>query len=411
MPVTSSTPSAPALPAADVFERFLKLADDDLFKPDCTITVNTNIRYLNWNIQCVQGKAAVQTIADEVAKVFVERPYISITHCVIQCPNQHQNKNRIAYECTDGLVATFPVDASEQASVLRAFDLGKKYFDLSPISQIVVNNDGPWHDAVLKSREATISELRAAHQKLIAAAADFTIQDAERRRLAEADLERRYRERERELDKQYDAKHAELDQRGAALAEKEKDYLSRNSQLARRQEQRRLEKLLTDLKTEKVSDGVSKTRWWTLGSIAALFVVAGALAFFTGWHLFSADAFEWRFAVPFASSTFVVWATLTYFIQWNDRWAREHSDAEFLAKRYRVDALRAQWLAEWVSEATEGGKNGALPPELIAAFSRNMFVANVGGETPRHAIERIIDQPKRVKVGRGEVQAETGPEK
>ncbi len=55
MPVTSSTPSARALPAGDVFAHFLKLAEDDLFKPDCTITVNTNIPHLNWHIQCRQG--------------------------------------------------------------------------------------------------------------------------------------------------------------------------------------------------------------------------------------------------------------------------------------------------------------------------------------------------------------------
>lgn len=408
MPVTSPNPSTRALPASDVFTRFLKLAEEDLYKPDCTITVQTGFPNLNWGAIRFDHANAQGREPIDIAKIFAERPYIGITSCSIQRANQ--NFDQITYECSDGLVATLRVNnSSDQANALRAFDLAAKHFDLSPVSQIVVNNDGPWHDAVLKSREATISELTAVQQKLIAATAEFTTQDAERRRVAEVELEKRYREREAELVKQYDEKRAELDKRGAALAEKEEDYLSRNAQLARREEQRRLEKLLTDLKDETVSDSVSAKRWWTFASILALFVVAGGLAFFTGWHLFSADAFEWRFAVPFASSTFVVWATLTYFIQWNDRWAREHADAEFLSRRYRVDALRAQWLAEWVSEAAEGGKNLALPPELIAAFSRNMFETHVGGEALRHALERIIDQPKRLEVGKTLVQ--TGAEK
>lgn len=160
-----------------------------------------------------------------------------------------------------------------------------------------------------------------------------------------------------------------------------------------------------------MSDSVGKTRWWTFGSIVALLVVAGGLAFWTGWHLLSSAGFEWRFAVPFASSMFVVWATLTYFIQWNDRWARQHSDAEFLAKRYRIDALRAQWLAEWVSEAAESGKNVTLPAELIAAFSRNMFEVNASGEIQRHALERIVDQSKRVKVSPQKIVVESGSER
>lgn len=134
--------------------------------------------------------------------------------------------------------------------------------------------------------DCTISELTAVQQKLIAATAEFTTQDAERRRVAEVELEKRYREREAELVKQYDEKRAELDKRGATLAEKEEDYLSRNAQLARREKQRRLEKLLTDLKDETVSDSTSAKRWWTFASILALVVVAGGLAFFTGWHLF-----------------------------------------------------------------------------------------------------------------------------
>lgn len=407
MPVTSPNPSTRALPASEVFAHFLKLAEEDLYTPSCTITVQTGFANLNWRVSFNHAQTQGSAPTD-IAKIFAERPYIAITHCSIQPTNR--DVDQIIYTCSDGLVATIHVqNSSDQAKALRAFDLAAKHFDLSPVSQIVINNDGPWHEAVLRSREATISELTAVQQKLIAAAAEFTTQDAERRRVAEIELEKRYREREAELVKQYDERRAELDKRGAALAEKEEDYLSRNAQLARRDEQRRLEQLLTQFTDKTVSASVGAKRKWTFASILVLFFVAGSLAFFTGWHLFSADAFEWRFAVPFASSTFVVWATLTYFIQWNDRWAREHADAEFLARRYRVDAVRAQWLAEWVSEAAEGGKNLALPPELIAAFSRNMFETHVGGDALRHALERIIDQPKRLEVGKTLVQ--TGAEK
>lgn len=403
--VTSSSPSTRALPASEVFARFLKLAAEDFYRADCTISINTGLPGMSWTVRFIQGNAQGSD-ATEIPKILAARPYVGVNVCTIQRTNQGQNQ--IAYECSDGLIATLRVNnITDTPSALQAFDLATKHFDLSPVSQIVVNNDGPWHEAVLKAREATISELAAAQQKLIAAAAEFTTQDAERRRVTEADLEKRYREREAELIKEYDAKHAELEKQRAALAAKEEDYRTRDAQLARRDEQRRLEKLLTDLKTEKESTGVAAKRKSTFWSIITLLVVAACLATVTGWNLFT-GAFEWRFAVPFASSMFVVWATLTYFIQWNDRWARENADAEFLARRYRVDALRAQWLAEWVSESAEGGKNVTLPPELVAAFSRNMFDSQVGGDALRHALERIVDQPKLVKVGKSKIQ--TGAE-
>ena len=45
-----------------------------------------------------------------------------------------------------------------------------------------------------------------------------------------------------------------------------------------------------------------------------------------------------------------------------------------------------------------------MPPELIAAFSRNMFETTIGGESLHHALERIVDQPKRLKIGKTVVQ-------
>ncbi|HEY1813610.1 MAG TPA: hypothetical protein VGG74_14765 [Kofleriaceae bacterium] len=413
---TSSTPSTRALPASDVFARFLKIADDDFYKPDCTITVQTGSG-LTWsNLRLVQGKpqGAQARWLDEIARVFAERPSIGITTCSIQRAHQNQqNQTQLQYSCNDGLVATFVVNhAVDNATALLVLDLAATHFDLSPVSQIVVNNDGPWHEAVLKSREATISELSAALQKLIGAAAQFTTQDAERRRVADEELERRYREREAQLRMEFDAKLAVLDKRAASLAEKEKEYLTRNAQLARRGEQHRLEELLKDVGTVTVSASVAEKRKSTFKAIITLVVVAAIVAVVAGVNLFLGYTFEWKFAVPFASSMFVVFATLTYFIQWNDRWARDHADAEFLSRRYRVDALRAQWLAEWVSESTEGGKNLPLPPELVAAFSRNMFEAQTGGGEPlRHALERLVDQAKRIEVGGGRTVVETGSEK
>jgi hypothetical protein len=220
MPVTSSNPSMRALPASEVFARFLKLAGEELYKPDCSINLQTGLTGLHWtNIRFVQGVAQGPE-PTEIAKMFAERPAIGITLCQIQ--RTHQNQNQIMYECPDGLIAKFSLNSISDAKIsLQAFDLVEKYFDVSPVSQIVVNNDNPWNEAVLKAREATISDFYAAQQKLIAAAAEFTAKDAESRRIAEAEADKRYHEREAQLVKEHNAKLAELDNRASELKKKE----------------------------------------------------------------------------------------------------------------------------------------------------------------------------------------------
>jgi hypothetical protein len=104
--------------------------------------------------------------------------------------------------------------------------------------------------------------------------------------------------------------------------------------------------------------------------------------------------------------------TFVYYLKWNDRWFREHADAELAATRYKADIYRASWLAELVLEAqTEA--DAELPPELIAAFGRNLFVDPGPTKESEHPIEAISSLVKRVRsvtVGKGGFSVEGVPE-
>jgi hypothetical protein len=112
--------------------------------------------------------------------------------------------------------------------------------------------------------------------------------------------------------------------------------------------------------------------------------------------------------VPFTSSTLVTWGTFSYYIRWNERWTREYADAEISTRRYRADAVRANWLAELISEAFEQEHASPIPPELIAALTRNLFSDPTATAKALHPLERLVDQAKELEVGKDKIRVASG---
>jgi len=92
-----------------------------------------------------------------------------------------------------------------------------------------------------------------------------------------------------------------------------------------------------------------------------------------------------------------------YYLKWNDRWFREHADAEFAAKRYKADILRASWIAELAGEWKKTKEGEPLSPLLVDAFTRNLFTdVSVSGpsEHPLDEMTSLLKRASEVQFGK-----------
>jgi hypothetical protein len=67
-------------------------------------------------------------------------------------------------------------------------------------------------------------------------------------------------------------------------------------------------------------------------------------------------------------------ATFLYFIRWENSWAEKHANAEFQLQQFYLDVNRASWVIETCLEWGKETENSAIPPELLASVTRNLFV-------------------------------------
>ncbi len=159
-----------------------------------------------------------------------------------------------------------------------------------------------------------------------------------------------------------------------------------------------LDKIQTVLKEAEVHNASSSTqdKRSSIHYVACgLMILGGIIASFSGYRAFSSANTDWHYWVVFASSIATIISTAIYYLKWNDRWFREHADAEFAAKRYKADILRASWLAELAGEWKKTKDGEALSPLLIEAFGRNLF-ANISISSPsEHPLDEVTNLLKR----------------
>jgi len=414
-------PSVRALPAHEVLERFVRLQGTEWYREDCTLFINTGISNLTWNVHynggTLQNPAELETVRGFVAN----RPHVGCASCQLTRNNSNHNR-QVTYNCSDGIVGTFSFGTFENPQIMVGV-LGavEKFFDLSMFVDLASTIAPDLQSHSLQVRERAAADLAAAQQKLESALVDLATKEAERRLKLEADIQEQFKKRTAELEARVAAERheveewrkqaeADLDTKRAEYEKKVADFEMREARAVRRSMQQRLETVLKESETVELSKSVTAKRDKTEKSIWVLVVAALVLASFTGFELFY-GSFDWRYTIPFGSSTFVLWATLTYYIQWNDRWAREHAAAEMLTRRYRADAVRANWLAEWVSEASESGNANPLPSDLLSAFTRNLFNDPSAPVEAQHPLERLVDQAKEFEVGKDKVSVRVGPGK
>lgn len=235
------------------------------------------------------------------------------------------------------------------------------------------------------ARDATLTRLETVSGELLI---DFH----KKQQLTEAEISRRteavkaeHEALKQTLRDEYAAKEAALQKKEEELANRAAEFETKESKYLRRDLRKAL---LTELaersKKFSLTDGTRHLRWPIvltmlafIGFCATMVVLnytqTAALLETTKDDLSKIN--PWTFGFLGLKQLGFVAAFLGgvwYFIRWNDRWFRQHADAEFMFKQMELDVNRASWVIETALEWRSENK-AELPPELLEPIAHNLF--------------------------------------
>jgi hypothetical protein len=316
------------------------------------------------------------------------------------------NQAHVTYVSQDGIVGRFSISNTDPQKGIEALTAIEANFAVTPLADLVRLTAGPQleRDAI-QMRERSIAELRVELQKQAEFLATLTLRETEATRKAREDLEQTYRENQAKLETEHLARQAALDERlkvrdeefaarERAFEDRKSKFETREAKVVRRQLLEEIKKVLTETETLTLSSGTERKRRLTHVCVAVLVIASGSELYGLLGKLVEPGSVPWYLMGSIVFASFTLISTVVYYLRWNDRWYREHADGELAAKRYKADILRASWIAELVSElATEGRPE--LPPELLDAFTRNLFRDTGRSRVTEHPFDDLTSLFKR----------------
>ncbi|MBX3210169.1 MAG: hypothetical protein KF764_34375 [Labilithrix sp.] len=399
-----------ALTAEEVLEAFPKVAvafGDER----TTLSITTNAGHRFSTKQGVANALPANEALPDWLKAVKDRPHLLAVTASLTFP-VHPTTNHaetIVYRTDDGAIGRFELTlASEPERYQLALEALEGQFELTSYVDLVANA-GRLEGAALQFRERGVAAVDAATQKLAGKLAEIGARDAESRREALQAQEAEYRRRLTELEESFAERKRLADEEHKTemilLAEDRRKhevevnkFVTIESKRMRRDLLKMIQGTLDKAKDFSLSTSTVEKRLMVHIVTGLLLTVVGCVAGIYVYRLaFALKPTEalWHdyalVAAPFATLV----TTFVYYLKWNDRWFREHADNEFAASRYRADILRASWVAELVSE-WQAESEEELPPELLSAFTRNLFRDGPGSKESEHPLDAITGMMKRV---------------
>jgi hypothetical protein len=109
-------------------------------------------------------------------------------------------------------------------------------------------------------------------------------------------------------------------------------------------------------------------------------------------------------------------ATVLYYVRWENGWAERHASAEFQLQQFYLDVNRASWVVESCLEWRKETENSAIPAELLASITRNLFVDKQSEpEQVIHPADQLasalLGTASKVRLKAGNSEVEIDPKK
>jgi len=405
-----------ALPAKEVAAQLQALVSEALSKVPCRVQVKTAVPEIRFDLNASSQNDEQVRSNVEFERAVNALPALMARSALVTDLRHHSGI--IEYSCDDEVVGKFGVHA--HGSVELATELIRQVqrrFKAQPYLDVVGATASKAESAALKIRERAAADLQDAVKQLAEFQSQLAVREAKRREKLDADqaaayqarldkLDAEYRERQADLDRKRDADLEAIAAKTRKLEDDRAQFETREARHMRRELLKQIREVLKEAEATTLSEPTGNKRWWVHVGAWILAAASATAAGVMVVKLYDAPALDWHLLAPFSASFVTFALTMVYYLKWNDRWFREHADAELAAKRYKADILRASWIAELVQEWAKEGK-GDLPPELIAAYTRGLFTDVGPSRVSEHPLDNLTDLIKRatgVRISKGALE-------
>jgi hypothetical protein len=372
------------------------------------LTCHTNIRDKFF----VSGDGALVTILDGLLhqsnSELTGLDFIHITHFDISLRGVARDSDtvlRLTYTEDDtsfsGTMTILEPEKWLETALISVLNALHQHFTLRPFKQLALDSLPSAERAVFKAQEAAVAELMANIAKfgtfVTTQSTNLTTFIEEKNKTLEAKFE----QKESELLKSIATQKQVLEEREAALKQREIDLDLRNRTTTRRGLLKEIESAFAKQKSVELSTKTVRKRWVIVVTCVLAMFMGIALAFF-GFRAVEANS-HWFPGVPVLSSGILLAAsTLIFFLKWNDAWFRDHARVEFQAMRNHSDILRASWVAELFFESKEV-QSFEFPPALIDSLTKNLFTEAVENAV-NHPSEDVLKTLGKIKLEAGSLK-------
>lgn len=400
------------LPAADVIERMLRVVAEAFPNEPVSIFVRTNV---GLNVQIGLAASGVASHPEIVGLLQAVKGKTHLSCSEFRASHQGNANFSITYRDVDGISAVLePGQHGDRDRALRLLSAIETNFNVTSYVDIVRESSVAIDNAGLALRERAVADLRTEIERLAAFLAQLSTAEAEARRKWQQEAEIAESKRQAERDEAFRRKQEEVEAQAknaqeklladrAEFEAKVKHYDLNDPKISRRKLQQQIDDVLRAAERTQLSAETIAKRKPIAHACFLTCSFAVVLALSMLWMVVVRGSSDWHYFVVLGSSVALFASTLVFYFRWSDRWFRDHSDAEFSAKRYKADILRAAWVAEWVQE-WERTRDREIPQELLSAYTRGLFSGVGPGSSTEHPIDDItslIKRATRVDIGKG----------
>jgi hypothetical protein len=294
----------------------------------------------------------------------------------------------------------------------KLLGIARQEFGEIKIDQALTGFSNETIDKYMEARDATLTRLQSVTEELL-----FGIH----KRQHELDeqfqqridvLNTQTEERRKALQNQHEERQAALGNQESDLKKRLAEFETNESKYLRRQLRRDMLQVLEGFKSKfEVTAGTRNLRWPVMIFSLTMLVGFGTLmsvSFYQSFKIFgSPDISKINTVGMIVLATKQLGLTAAFvgvawfFLRWNDRWFRQHADAEFMFKRLGLDINRASWVVEMAME-WKAEKGTDIPTELLDRLTRNLFKEVSGrgdeGEAPPTVADIILGSAATVKI-------------
>jgi uncharacterized protein Usg len=292
--------------------------------------------------------------------------------------------------------------------------------------------------------ESTLTKLEEVATGLVKEIAQQQIRLADEYRAKGDSLEEHLQKLKARLQHEHDEKLSELRKQEESLAARQSSIDDRDNTHARRETRN---KLLEDVEKRIENFGVTaateRKRVPVLGAFLVIFVTlfyfgAGTWLEMQDYHKYLSEIMsdskvaaatntrtvvnprEWHSLALTKTDLYILWGRLSliaislvglglYFIRWQNRWAEQHSVAEFQLQQFYLDVNRANWVVESGLEWNKETGN-PIPSELLGQLTHNLFKAAAEPAAAIHPADELASallgsaSKLKLKAGNSELE-------